>query len=348
MPELSTTDTTPLTPTPLMELATGFWSFKTYAGALDLGLFDLLAGGRELTMEEVSAGLGIAARPADLLLAGCASLGLLDKDGFRYRNTPLSEEFLVEGRPCYFGGFVRYLDRREYPAWQSIAEVMRENRPSTWAPGTQESLFDTVDPETLRLFWDCMYSISTFTARALAQVHDFTRHSRLLDVGGGAGAFPIELCRRFSRLSATVFDLPPVCDLARKKIAEARLESSVDTLGGDFHRDAGLPGGYDAILLSMILHDWDEETGRALLRKCRAALAPGGSVLICELLLNDERTGPPAAALMGMNMLVETEGGKNYSAAEYSTWLREEGFARVEVLPFEAAGANGVVVGHLD
>ncbi|MFE6690611.1 methyltransferase [Streptomyces sp. NPDC057743] len=345
MPE-SPPSTTPLLPTSLMQLATGFWSFKTYAGAIEIGLFNLLANGRELTVEEVSAGLGIAHRPADLLLAGCASLGLLDKSGTRYRNSAPAEEFLVEGRPYYFGGFVRYLDRREYPAWQHITEILRTNRPTTWTPGTQQSLFDTEDPQTLQLFWDCMYSISTFTARALAGVYDFTRHKRLLDVGGGAGAFPIELCRTFGHLSATVFDLPPVCDLARQKITDATLDDTIDVVPGDFLRDAELPPGHDAIILSMILHDWDEETGRTLLRKCRAALPPGGAVLICELLLNDERTGPPAAALMGMNMLVETEGGKNYSAAEYRSWLREAGFARVEVLPLEAAGANGVVVGY--
>ncbi|WP_211357970.1 tryptophanase [Amycolatopsis cihanbeyliensis] len=346
MPQ-SREDISPLLPTPLMQLATGFWSFKTYAGAIEIGLFDLLAGGRELTMEEVSAELGIAHRPADLLLAGCASLGLLNKSGARYRNSELSEEFLVKGAPYYFGGFVRYLDRREYPAWQSIVEALRTNRPLTWTPGTQESLFDTGDPETLQLFWDCMYCISTFTARALATVYDLTRHTRLLDVGGGAGAFPIELCRRFGHLSATVFELPHVGDLARQKITAANMDGAVDVVAGDFICDPELPRGYDAIILSMILHDWDEETCRTLLRKCRAALPPGGAVLICELLLNDERTGPPAAALMGMNMLVETEGGKNYSAAEYRGWLQEAGFARVEVMPIEAAGANGVVVGHL-
>ncbi|MFJ5952446.1 methyltransferase [Streptomyces noursei] len=340
-------DAAPLLPTPLMQLATGFWSFKTYAGAIDVGLFNLLAGGREMTMEEVSGELGIADRPADLLLAGCASLGLLDKSGSRYRNSELSEEYLVEGRPYYFGGFVRYLDRREYPAWQSIVQALRTNRPLTWTPGTQESLFDTEDSETLQLFWDCMYSISTFTARALATAYDFTRHTRLLDVGGGAGAFPIELCRLFGNLSATVFELPHVCDLARQKITDAKLNETVDTVVGDFIRDPELPRGYDTIILSMILHDWDEQNGRALLRKCRTALPPDGAVLICELLLNDERTGPPAAALMGMNMLVETEGGKNYSAAEYHNWLLEAGFARVEVLPLNAAGANGVVVGHV-
>ncbi|GAA4898020.1 methyltransferase [Streptomonospora salina] len=340
-------DTTPLLPTPLMQLATGFWSFKTFAGAIDIGLFNLLGGGRELTMEEVSAELGIADRPADLLLAGCASLGLLDKSGSRYRNSELSEEFLVEGRPYYFGGFVRYLDRREYPAWQSIVQTLRTNSPLTWTPGKQESLFDTEAPETLQLFWDCMYSISTFTARALAAVYDFTRNTRLLDVGGGAGAFPIELCRHFDHLSASVFELSHVCDLARQRITDAKMSDTVDAVVGDFIRDPELPRGYDAVILSMILHDWDENTGRTLLRKCRAALPSGGVVLICELLLNDERTGPPAAALMGMNMLVETEGGKNYSAAEYRNWLLEAGFARVEVLPLEAAGANGVVVGHV-
>ncbi|QEU97157.1 methyltransferase domain-containing protein [Streptomyces kanamyceticus] len=330
-----------------MELASGFWSFKTYAGAIEIGLFDLLADGHELTVEEVSAQLGIAVRPADLLLAGCASLGLLEKTGVRYRNAALAEEFLIKGRPYYFGGFVRYLDRREYPAWRHIVEALRTNRPQTWTPGSQESLFDTEDPETLQLFWDCMFSISVFTARALAGVYDFTPHRRLLDVGGGAGAFPLELCRRFKNLSATVLDLPPVCDLARRKIADAQLEGTVDAVAGDFHRDAVLPGGYDVIVLSMILHDWDEESNRALLRKCREALRPGGVVLICELLLNDERTGPPAAALMGMNMLIETEGGKNYSGAEYRRWLLDAGFSQAETLPLEAAGANGVVVGYV-
>ncbi|GAA2693216.1 methyltransferase [Streptomyces lunalinharesii] len=339
--------TTPLLPTPLMELASGFWSFKTYAGAIEIGLFDLLADGRGLTVEEVSEQLGIELRPADLLLAGCASLGLLDKHGDRYRNAALAEEFLVTKRPYYFGGFVRYLDRREYPAWQHFVRALRTNRPTTWAPGAQESLFDTEDPETLQLFWDCMFSISVFTARALAEVYDFTRHTRLLDVGGGAGAFPLELCGRFKNLSATVLDLPPVCELARQKISEAQLEGIVDARPGDFHHDPALPAGYDAIVLSMILHDWDEDANRVLLRKCRAALPSGGVVLICELLLNDERTGPPTAALMGMNMLIETEGGKNYSGAEYRTWLLDAGFTRVEVLPLAAAGANGVVIGYV-
>jgi hypothetical protein len=329
-----------------MRLVTGFWSFKTFAAAVELDLFTRLADGRTVTVREAAAELGLAERPADVLLAACASLGLLDKNGAGYRNSALAEEFLVVGRPYYFGGQVRYCDERTYLPWHRVGAALHTNRPITWDPQTQTSMFSTADHVMLSLFWEAMYSTSSFTARALSRVYDFSRHGRLLDVGGGAAAFPIELCRRYPGLRATVLDLPHVCALADEKIAAAALTGTVDTAAGDFLSDPALPAGHDVILLSMILHDWDEPTNRALLGKCHDALPPGGAIVVCELLLNDERNGPPEAALMGMNMLVETEGGKNYSGAEYRAWLSEAGFTDVRVLPFDAPGANGAVVGR--
>lgn len=327
-----------------MRLVTGFWSFKTFAAAIEPDLFTRLAGGRTVTVREARAELGLAERPTDLLLAACASLGLLEKVGDGYRNSELAEEFLVTGRPYYFGGQVRYCDERTYLPWHRLGEALRTNRPLTWDPQAQESLFGTADPAMLALFWEAMYSTSSFTARALAEAYDFSGHSRLLDVGGGAAGFPIELCRRYPDMRATVFDLPHVCALADEKIAAAGRTGTIDTIGGDFPADPALPAGHDVILLSMILHDWDEPTNRALLAKCHAALPPGGAIVVCELLLNDERSGPPDAALMGMNMLVETEGGKNYSGAEYRAWLTDIGFTDARVLLFDAPGANGAVV----
>ena len=116
-------------------------------------------------------------------------------------------------------------------------------------------------------------------------------------------------------------------------------------MAGDFFADSVLPGGYDTILLSMILHDWAEDRCRAILQKCWAALPSGGRVIIAELLVNDARTGPPAAALMSLNMLVETE-GRNYTPAEYRAWLRDLGFQDLRTVWFEAAGANGAVTGR--
>ncbi|MFI5933142.1 methyltransferase [Actinoplanes sp. NPDC051494] len=334
-----------LTPTPLMDLVTGFWSFKTFAAAVELDLFSRLAGGRTLTVADAGQVFGLPERPADLLLTACASLGLLERAGEGYRNTALAEEFLVRGRPYYFGGQVSYCDQRTYLPWHRVGEALRGDKPLTWDPQTQESMFTSEDPQMLATFWEAMYSTSIFTARALAGAVELTPYRRILDVGGGSGAFPIELCQIFSGLSATVLDLPHVCEIAARKIASAGLGDRIATTAGDFLA-GDLPGGHDVVLFSMILHDWDEPANRELLAKAYAALPSGGLVIISELLLNEERTGPAPAALMGMNMLVETVGGRNYSDAEYSAWLAGAGFTDLRTVHFDAPGANGAVLGR--
>lgn len=334
-----------LTPTPLMDLVTGFWSFKTFAAAVELDLFSRLAGGRTVTVADAEQLFGLRDRPADLLFTACASLGLLERAGDGYRNTPLAEEFLVRGKPYYFGGQVTYCDRRTYLPWHRVGEALRTDQPLTWDPQTQESMFATADPQLLATFWEAMYSTSIFTARALGGAVDLTGRRRLLDVGGGSGAYPIELCRQWPELTATVLDLPHVCEIAAGKINLAGLGDRIATRPGNFLTDAALPEGHDTVLFSMILHDWDEPTNRALLAKAFAALPAGGLVIVSELLLDADRTGPAPAALMGMNMLVETEGGRNYSDAEYAEWLTGAGFSDIRTVRFDAPGANGVVLG---
>ncbi|AGZ40014.1 O-methyltransferase family protein [Actinoplanes friuliensis DSM 7358] len=328
-----------------MDLVTGFWSFKTFAAAVELDLFSRLADGRALTVAEAEQELGLPERPADLLLTACASLGLLERAGDGYRNSALAEEFLVRGRPYYFGGQVSYCDQRTYLPWHRVGEALRTDRPLTWDPATQESMFTTADPQLLATFWEAMYSTSIFTARALAGAVDLGAHRRLLDVGGGSGAYPIELCRLNPGLTATVLDLPHVCEIAAGKIELAGLGDRITATPGNFLTDAALPGGHDVLLFSMILHDWDEPTNRELLAKAYAALPAGGLVIISELLLDADRTGPAPAALMGMNMLVETVGGRNYSDAEYAGWLTGAGFTQIRTVRFDAPGANGVVLG---
>ncbi|WP_020129776.1 methyltransferase [Streptomyces sp. 303MFCol5.2] len=332
------------TPIPLMELTTGFWRFKALAAAVDLGLFTTLSGLGSANAAELTAALHLDPRPARMLLASCASLGLLVRENDRYRNSETAEHFLVEGRPHWFGGFVRYSDRHAYPAWHDLQKALLTNRPTTWDPDTQESAFVTADPAILNDFWGAMFTLSSFTADALADAHDFTPHRRLLDVGGGTGAFPAGLCRRYPHLRATVLDLPRVTAMTREKMAGLGLEHAVSTHDGDFLAEPALPEGHDVFLLSMILHDWDEATGRALLTKCHAALPTGGTVIICELVLDNDETGPAPAALMGLNMLIETRSGHNYTHAEYTDWLTGAGFTDITTVPLVAAGANAAIV----
>jgi predicted O-methyltransferase YrrM len=278
-----------------------------------------------------------------MLLTGCASLGLLESEYGRYRNTAISEAYLVPGKPHYFGGWIAMADKRLYAGWGKLAEALRTNRPTTWNPDAQSSLFDGEDPRMLTLFWEAMHSLSTMTARALGAAYDFGRYRRLLDIGGGSGAFDIELCRQYPALRAAVFDLPHVAAFAERNVAQAGLSGRIKGIGGSFFGD--FPKGYDLHLFSMIMHDWDEEKNKALLRRSHETLAPGGAVVISELLVNDDKTGPAPAALMSLNMLIETE-GRNYTAAEYSAWLVEAGFCDIEIVAFDAPGANGAVIGH--
>jgi SAM-dependent methyltransferase len=326
-----------------MQLSTGFWSFKALATAYELDLFTRLSGTHGRTIDELAADLGVAARPAELLLTACASIGLLERRDGRYVNSTLAEEFLVAGKPYHFGGWVQMLDRRLYPAWGMLSKAVRTNRPTSWNPDEQAHLFDGEDPLMLALFWEAMHSVSTFTARTLGEHVDLSASTALLDLGGGSGAYDIELCRAYPDLRATVLDLPAACEIAATKVASAGLDGRIAVVPGDFLADPELPPGHDVVLLSMIMHDWTPEQDRMILRKCFAALPPGGRVIISELLVDDEKTGPPAAALMSLNMLVETV-GRNYTPAEYGQWLREAGFVDVETVWFDAPGANGAVL----
>ena len=342
-PRVTDHDLPTVSPLPLMQLSIGFWSFKALAAAYELDLFARLSGTDGRTIDELAEMLGVGQRPVELLVTACASIGLLERRDGRYVNSALADEFLVPGKAYQFGGWVQMLDRRLYPAWSRLTEAVRTNRPTSWNPDEQAHLFDSEDPKLLALFWEAMHSLSTLTARELGAHVDLSASTALLDVGGGSGAYDIELSRRYPSLRATVFDLPPVCEIASKKIVAAGYEDRVAVTPGDFLADPELPAGHDVALLSMIMHDWTPEQDLAILRKCFAALPPGGRIVISELLVNDEKTGPPAAALMSLNMLVETV-GRNYTAAEYERWLHDTGFVDVQTVTFEAPGANGAVL----
>ncbi|ARF59087.1 methyltransferase [Streptomyces gilvosporeus] len=325
---------------PLFALTSGLWASQALVAAEAVGLFTFLSQEGGAGAAETAEGLGIPARPAEMLLTACASLDLLRRDGERYVNSPVAEEYLVRGRPYYFGDYVRMLQHYVYPGWMRVTDAVRTGRPTRQAPEPDKGLFEAENrPE---LFWDGLYPLSALTGRALARAVDFGA-GRLLDVGGGGGAFAVELCRYHPGLRATVYDLPHVCAFTADRIAEAGLSERIGVHPGDFFADPELPGGHDTILLSMILHDWDEPRNRELLAACFRALPSGGTLVISELLVDDDKTGPADAALMSLNMLIGTP-GRNYTAAEYGQWLRAAGFDGVRTVPFRAPGANGAVL----
>jgi len=288
--------------------------------------------------------VGLHPRPAEMLLSGCAALGLLEQRQGRYYNSPLAEEFLVQGKPYYFGGVITMLDKRLYAPWSRLTDALRHNRAQTW--GDRPGLFEAIsaNPEEQRIFTEAMHSFGVQSGKAVAASFDFSRYRQLLDVGGGSGAYCIEAARCYPHLLAVVFDIPPALEVAKEKIAQAGFAHRISTRAGDFFREE-LPKGSDVVLLSMILHDWTPEKNLRLLRKCYDALPSNGGLIVSELMMDDDKTGPVAAAMMSLNMLIETE-GRNYTWAEYTEWLEEAGFKGIKRVRLDSPGANGLLIGY--
>jgi len=336
-------ETSELTAIPLLQILSGIYASKTLGAAVELDLFTKIAESGA-TCEEVAGMLDLELRPAEMLVSGCAALGLLERRDGRFYNSALSEKYLIAGKPEYFGPMVLMTNRRVYEPWLRLTEALKTNHALTW--GDQPGLFQTLssNSDEQRMFIQGMHAVSLRSGTSMAKALDLSKYRCLMDVGGGSGAYCIEAVRHCPMLRAVVFDLPSALEVAHQKIEEAGFSDRIETISGDFFLEE-LPTGSDLILLSMILHDWPPGKNLTILRKCFDALEPGGSIIISELMMDDDKTGPLAAALMSLCMLIDTE-GQNYTWSEYTAWLEEVGFADVRRIPIHSPGANGLLVGR--
>lgn len=163
----------------------------------------------------------------------------------------------------------------------------------------------------------------------------------MLDLGGGSGAYSIAFARASDRLTVEILDMPQAVPLAREYIRAAGLEDRIHVRAGDLTRDR-LGAGFDLILLSAICHLFSAGENRKLFRRCHRGLAPGGRLLIRDFILDEDRAGPPAAALFALNMLVATRGGGTYTLNQYRDWLAAAGFRRVT----RARGMDDLIIGR--
>jgi tRNA A58 N-methylase Trm61 len=186
-----------------------------------------------------------------------------------------------------------------------------------------------------------MHKNAAARAPVVVSALDLSGVRRVLDLGGGSGAYAMALARAQPGLEVTVFDLPTVTPLTRRYVAQGGMQNRIHTRDGDLRSDS-YGTGYDLVLVSAICHMNGPDENRAMLRRVRGALAPGGRVVIQDFILNEEKTAPTGAALFALNMLVGTREGSAYSDAEYAAWLTETGFA--DVRKVDLPGPTDLVV----
>ncbi|MBW3624726.1 MAG: methyltransferase [Armatimonadetes bacterium] len=329
------------TPDGIMQLGLGFWGSKTLLSAIELGLFTELA--REpLSLEEIRERLGLHPRSARDFFDALVALRMLDRKDGLYSNTPETDLYLDRAKPSYVGGMLEMCNARLYPFWGHLTEGLRTGQPQNEIKGG-ENLFEAIyaDPALLKRFLSAMTGLSMGAGKAIAETFPWDRYRTFIDVGGAQGGVPVQIALAHPHLTGGEFDLPPVGPIFEEYAASFGLSDRLRFHPGDFFTDP-LPKA-DVIIMGHILHDWDLDEKRLLIQKAYEALPEGGAFLVFEALIDDDRKENAVGLLMSLNMLIETQGGFDYTGADCRGWMEEAGFR--ETYTRHLVGPDSMVVG---
>jgi O-methyltransferase/methyltransferase family protein len=325
----------------LMALASGHAEARIVQTAMQLGIFDTLPN-HPLSSEQVADRLGLEPKATELLLNALASMDLLGKQLGNFSLTEVARQYLLKSSGEYLGGMIRF-EASLWSSWEKLPEAIRSGKPVR-----MPDMYQT-DPNETEIFISAMDSLvrARGDPEALAAALDWNRVNTLLDVGAGPATYPIALCQKFPDLHATIFDLPATLRLTEQYIREAKLPGRIELIPGDYRSDP-VPGNYDVIFLSNIIHGESLETNSALLKKLALNVNPAGRIVIKDHILDETRARPPVGAIFSLLMLLTTDGGRCYSFAEIKNWLDLAGLQHVRQIDLPPPLTSSLVIGARD
>jgi hypothetical protein len=320
----------PVDDRPLADVLAGIVGYPMVLVAHALGLWRALEAGPR-PVDEICAALGIERRPAEAMLAVCASTGLLVRTADGFALSPTAEALLLEDRPAYFGGYLEVagIANNALYAFENVMRSVMTNAPTVYGTGDLYGGHEQ-QGQLARSFTRAMHGHSMGPALAWPGGVDLSEHRVMLDVGGGSGAHAIGAALAWPELRAIVLELPAVVEVAHEYVARAGLHARIRPVTGDMWTDP-YPDA-DLHFYSEIFHNWPPDKCRRLARKSFEALPPGGRIAVHELLYDDDKAGPFPVAAFAVGMLLWTE-GQQYSGRELREILSEAGFVDVEVRP---------------
>ena len=330
-----------LTPERIMQLGLGFWGSKTLLSAIELGVFTELAQ-EPLDADTLIERLQVHPRSARDFFDALVALGMLKRSNGQYSNVPETDLFLDRNKPSYIGGMLEMANSRLYRFWGSLTEGLRTGKPQNEAK-EGGNLFEAIygDPSRLNEFLKAMTGLSLGASKAIAEKFPWTDYKTFIDVGTAQGGLPVQVALAHEHISGGGFDLEVVGPIFNEYVNSFGLGERLHFYPGDFFNDP-LPEA-DVLSMGHILHDWNLEEKRMLIRKAYQSLPVNGALIIWESLIDDDRKENAFGLLMSLAMLIETPGGFDYTGVDCCSWLREVGFreTRVEYL----AGPDSMVIG---
>ena len=336
-----------LDPSHIMQVGMGFFGSRTLLTAVELELFSHLRAGK-LTGEAIAQRLRLHPRAIPDFPDALVALGVLDREGdgpeALYGNTTETAMFLDKKSPQYIGGILEMASSRLYHFFGSLTEALQTGQPQNETKGGGEPLFAKLyaAPERLEQFMNAMAGVSAGNFKALAEKFDFSKYETLCDAGGATGQLSCMVAAANPHMRCISADLPPVETIAQRCIEQVGLSDRVSTAVIDFFADP-LPKA-DVITMGMILHDWNLEKKKHLIKLAFDALPPGGAFIVVEALIDDARRENAFGLLMSLNMLIEFGDAFDFSGADFKEWCTEAGFTRFEVIPL--AGPSSAAVAY--
>jgi hypothetical protein len=322
-------------PSHILEVGFGFWGSKVLLTAVELELFTKL-GDKSLKGEQLREVLGLHPRGIWDFLDALVALGFLNRVGngadALYSNTRETGMYLDKNKPAYIGGILEMANQRLYGFWNDLGTALKTGAPQNEIKHSQKPMFEVLYEDKARLeqFMGAMRGISSRNFQVFAEKFDFSQYRTLCDVGGATALLSSLVAKQHPHMRCTTFDLPAVEPIARKWIEKAGLTEQITIRSGDFLKDP-LPKA-DVITMGMILHDWNLEKKKHLIRLAYEALPENGVFVAIENLIDDERRSNAFGLLMSLHMLIEFGDAFDFTGADFWEWCREAGFKRYEVM----------------
>ncbi len=320
----------------IREIAIGFQKSRVLLTAYELGVFTAL-GNKAKSAQDVAGNLKADARSTERLMNALCALGLLRKKRKNFLNTSSSSRFLVKSSPHFMSGLMHVANM--WHAWDTLTQAVRDGKP------VLAKRVDKRGKEWLDAFIAAMHERACQQAKKIVSLLDLSGVSKVLDIGGASGAYSMAFVEAKKGIRAMVFDLPAVTPIARNYIRQGGFTDRIKTVSGDYTKNK-LPGGFDIVFLSAVIHSNPYAGVPVLIRKCAESLNPGGQVVVHDFIMDEQRIKPDIGALFSLNMLVATESGDTYSASEVRLWMKEAGLSGI--VKKDTGFGTALVIGRKD
>lgn len=318
-------------PVGIMRLINGYWATGVLAAAATHSLFTHLERGAGNAVE-LAGHAGISERGAQSLLDGLVSIGLIELHEGRYRNTPEAATYLIEDTPVSLAPFAR-LKLKHTGSLTDLAEVVRAGGP------LQEVVVEVADNPHWEGIVTAIAAQSVPAAGVAAEVLGLCDAGEIsiLDVGGGSGIYSGIWLEANPLARATQLDWAPINEIARRLLDERGVGDRFATIDGDFHTTDFGTAQYDVAVYSHIAHQESPESNVEVFARLNQALKPGGTLIVNDYVVDDDRSGPAFPLIFASEMLLKTRQGSTWRRSDYRDWLVKAGFEDVSFHTAEPA-----------